>query len=604
MHALAEVLRRRGLDERARIGALRLAGRLGNSQLGDAIAACWNDDAGRNSRIGEYLFAAAYCCGEQPEYLLGPVLDAWAALPGERVNGLRSPRDRVGADHVRWAFAAKPPMQALRYLVERARGEPLKWQLILMLHSVDDPDVVEFIVTQFAEASRSGGMLPYTLWSPTRWDVTDGGRSMSGPSRARLLQLWTDRARDRDLRAEAFRLWSAGAGPADLDTLRCTARIDGTEPFAAVALWRRIRLRDATAVPELLVKLSDPSKSYHWWRGAERVWSADLRGALDSELVRRGATVAREWHAGFATDPPISELLMAIPPGAAEAMLLRHWEHLRFSGLFIQAALYVARPALLAAARDALCECPTPASLLEHLATHWGIRETGHDGLTRRVQVEALAPHVALLDEMTVHTLWMECNERGWFDLRRGILDPHVSRKYVRLFLDAQEIEASFDRLVEGRQTYWADAEIDAWLATGANIDAIAGFLRDWLGRRQTLGCLEFVAAALGHAGLRRHLAVLDVAVARDLDSNENVKLFVKLPSWFRIDTPIGPYNPDWAFVTERDEKLYFVRETKSTLDSEERRTKETNKIACGRKHFETIGVNYDVVTSLAEVAM
>ncbi|RVI34226.1 type III restriction-modification system endonuclease [Sinorhizobium meliloti] len=91
---------------------------------------------------------------------------------------------------------------------------------------------------------------------------------------------------------------------------------------------------------------------------------------------------------------------------------------------------------------------------------------------------------------------------------------------------------------------------------------------------------------------------------ARDLDSNENVKLFVKLPSWFKIDTPIGTYNPDWAFVTEREEKLYFVRETKSTLDSEERRTKENQKIACGRKHFDSLGVDYAVVTSLAEVAM
>jgi Endonuclease domain len=38
----------------------------------------------------------------------------------------------------------------------------------------------------------------------------------------------------------------------------------------------------------------------------------------------------------------------------------------------------------------------------------------------------------------------------------------------------------------------------------------------------------------------------------RDLDNNKNVKLFVKLPSWFTIDTPIGSYSPDWAFVTER----------------------------------------------------
>lgn len=91
---------------------------------------------------------------------------------------------------------------------------------------------------------------------------------------------------------------------------------------------------------------------------------------------------------------------------------------------------------------------------------------------------------------------------------------------------------------------------------------------------------------------------------ARDLDSNENVKLFVKLPRWFTIDTPIGAYNPDWAFVTEREEKLYFVRETKSTLDSEERRTKENQKIACGRRHFETLGVDFGVVTSLQEVAI
>ena len=91
---------------------------------------------------------------------------------------------------------------------------------------------------------------------------------------------------------------------------------------------------------------------------------------------------------------------------------------------------------------------------------------------------------------------------------------------------------------------------------------------------------------------------------ARDQDNNENVRLFVKLPRWFKIDTPIGPYNTDWAFVTERDEKLYFVRETKSTLDSEERRTKENQKILCGRKHFETLEVDFDVVTSLSEVKM
>ncbi len=89
---------------------------------------------------------------------------------------------------------------------------------------------------------------------------------------------------------------------------------------------------------------------------------------------------------------------------------------------------------------------------------------------------------------------------------------------------------------------------------------------------------------------------------AKDLDNNEHVRLFVKLPGWFKIDTPIGAYNPDWAFVTERDEKLYFVRETKSTLDSGDRRNKENQKIVCGKSHFKTIGVDYGVVTKLADV--
>lgn len=89
---------------------------------------------------------------------------------------------------------------------------------------------------------------------------------------------------------------------------------------------------------------------------------------------------------------------------------------------------------------------------------------------------------------------------------------------------------------------------------------------------------------------------------ARGLDNHENIRLFVKLPGWFTIDTPIGDYSPDWAFVTCNDEKLYFVCETKGTLDEDQRRANENNKIKCGKRHFEKIGVDYRVVTELSEV--
>jgi len=89
---------------------------------------------------------------------------------------------------------------------------------------------------------------------------------------------------------------------------------------------------------------------------------------------------------------------------------------------------------------------------------------------------------------------------------------------------------------------------------------------------------------------------------AEKLDQREDIKLFVKLPAWFEIETPIGKYNPDWAILKHDDAVLYLVRETKGTRNFEKLRTSEAEKVRCGRKHFDALGVNFDVVTSVAEL--
>lgn len=79
---------------------------------------------------------------------------------------------------------------------------------------------------------------------------------------------------------------------------------------------------------------------------------------------------------------------------------------------------------------------------------------------------------------------------------------------------------------------------------------------------------------------------------ARSFEANENVKLYAKLPDWFKIPTPLGSYNPDWAVLIEAggEKKLYFVIETKANILSEALRPTESAKIACGHKHFEALG--------------
>lgn len=80
---------------------------------------------------------------------------------------------------------------------------------------------------------------------------------------------------------------------------------------------------------------------------------------------------------------------------------------------------------------------------------------------------------------------------------------------------------------------------------------------------------------------------------AEKLDTREDIKMFMKLPSKFKIPTPVGDYNPDWAIIKHEDgeDKIYMIRETKSTLDDSKLRPSELAKINSAKRHFAAIGI-------------
>lgn len=94
---------------------------------------------------------------------------------------------------------------------------------------------------------------------------------------------------------------------------------------------------------------------------------------------------------------------------------------------------------------------------------------------------------------------------------------------------------------------------------------------------------------------------------AENLDKNkQEVKLFTKLPTSFKISTPLGEYSPDWAIFFNKDgdkTTLYLVRETKFAEGVsrekilEELRPTEQAKIKCAQKHFEVLDVNFKAST-------
>ncbi|MEO5327418.1 MAG: DEAD/DEAH box helicase family protein [Magnetococcus sp. THC-1_WYH] len=88
---------------------------------------------------------------------------------------------------------------------------------------------------------------------------------------------------------------------------------------------------------------------------------------------------------------------------------------------------------------------------------------------------------------------------------------------------------------------------------------------------------------------------------AEQLEKNEAVRVYAKLPRWFKIPTPLGSYNPDWAVLVEKDgeERIYFVVETKGGLFADD---KENAKITCGKSHFQAGGREKNKVETLGHV--
>ena len=86
------------------------------------------------------------------------------------------------------------------------------------------------------------------------------------------------------------------------------------------------------------------------------------------------------------------------------------------------------------------------------------------------------------------------------------------------------------------------------------------------------------------------------------MEARTDVKLCVKLPPWFLVQTPVGQYNPDWAIVMEHEQRVYLVRETKGTDNIEALAPDERDKVKCGAKHFGSLGVNFKVVSTAADL--
>ncbi len=511
---LQDYLKRQDLDKPARIGTLRIAGHIADARLARSLEVCWRIDGDRGGHLADYLWAFGQCCAEDPARFLEPVCNAWADLSDrpERDGGL-SARVSIAEHELRFAFRQWPPRQpAIDYFVSRASHDDLRWPITSLLLSVDHSSTLSFMVGELASIRRR--LVNTTSWSlfslqiVEEWKMAqEYGRPMREESRRVLFAIWSSENHDEHVQYAAFLLWSATKGDRDLDTLRAVA---APLHLADSILRERLRRGDELGIPAMIGKLRAGRGNGWWWQFGRYVWSRVLTDELNEYLGERRGHAEQVWGESIDEDWIIGELICRLPREDAERLLVQHWDHGHFSPYYVQAALYVATDRLLEMAASAIGSCPCPDRLLEHLSMHMGVRVTGHPGLQGADRVSVLAPYLDFLADGDLFALWQECNDRGWFEVRRKHLDGRLRGTYAERVWCREFAMEKWGKLLAEERAHSIHFSIEEYSKADVSWNEILAALMAWLDDQRSVPVLDAVCSAIAHWGRRADLELLD----------------------------------------------------------------------------------------------
>jgi len=495
IRGVAGVLESRDSQPRAVLGALHLAGYLGEPALARSVKASWDNTKPEERDLEAFLWAAARVSGNETAVTLGPVCDAWAALPEPEDHAYAMlSRSSLAAHGVSWRFRDHPPRAALPYFVERAANEDLRWPITYMLRGIDDPIAVQHQAEYLADLSRrtegKGGFIDHFVKDEWRRLSEDQGRSMSATSKARLLQLATDSRNDSHLRKQAFRLWEVSVSP---DDIAIASAIPRGDILHDTAVWARARRQDFSVVPELIEKIKTKDPGY-WWQAGRYIWADALTVLLDESIQKLGTTPVDQHEDVGEWIFPEHLLRLEIP--IAQQILIKHWDKVRTLPKFVQVALYFATPELVHLANEAISSAADKKAIFAYLSFTIGLRTSGRPGLTREIQLEVLRPYLDLLSDSDLAALWETCNKRNWKQFRRQHLDQLFlesdSKLADRLRVDPPFDMSDLEKALRGELSF-ADRWLEMQQRNGADREALLDALLNWVREKNNVAALDIV---------------------------------------------------------------------------------------------------------------
>lgn len=450
-------LQRPDLAEANRRGALVLAGFIGDVALAVPVRIAWDLATAKEDILLPALWASMRCASAEPEAQLNELLAAWARLPDADAGGGMSQRGSI-AMNLHFALRWGVPEQVLRYLIAKAKtDDALRWTITHTLEQLSHPLVVKFLVEEAAlidgRARESGKFSPWPHELGEQWDPTRESRGRRLPPEAvqEIRSCWDSETSDGQLRETAFRLWLRAVD--DVEVLRS---VSSDHPQFTDVLWRRVNLGDLSVVPLILPIVAANDR---WFRVIANVWTKQFGDLLDEALLNLEKEMPTDYSGGT-TDSHymLAQLLRDIPVGDAQPLLVKYWGHLRFSRLFVQAALYVGTPDCIALASKEIGLYPNNVDPFEFVGFFFGLNTVG---LSDRIDLRHLSvflPYLHRLEDLALSRMVDSCEQRGYHDWSVVHLKPEFDRRRAQLPKVMKEKQELIERV--GRRHFPSDTDL------------------------------------------------------------------------------------------------------------------------------------------------
>jgi hypothetical protein len=523
---LMEILNRPQLDQVEKIGALTLAGYIGANELGKSVMNAWDSATEKSDILMPALWTAMRCGGDDPAAILDPIITMWSTLSNERSGGGLSDRGAI-AEELRFAVRRGVSNSVLHYLIDIAqKNESMRYHIVHLLSEVDHPIVIRYLVILAAEANHrakeQGSFSPWADMLRRQWDSTwSSGHRLSAESLDAMKTLWQSEDSEEWLKAGAFGFWVNATD--DLTILRSIAP---EHPQFDTALWRRSRLGDIEAAPYVAKLLG---KSSHWFRVAAPIWCSEFFNVTDQALKALSGKTPSDFSGGITNDHHmLAELLRDIRREDAEKLLMKNWDHLQYSPIFIQAALYIGTETCIDCANAAIARCPPDVNVFQHIGFFFGFFTYGLSERLSIAHLEVLLPYLGRLDNVSLHNMAEFCMRHGHRDWAYFHLCSEFDNRRCKLPRKRKEDREFIERV--GRDLFPSDAdlledldwiekqvkpEVHAWIwyegfeRRKDDPSRWRNILEQWLEQSPTISCFKIAAQGISLYGNRSDLQML-----------------------------------------------------------------------------------------------